>query len=241
MCATEKMVVVHKWEDKGVGKAPFRLVGFISMPNLESFGTNVEGYNNAMIEAWHVARSHGVRLGSCDVCGTGIHNHYVIQEAGGKRFVVGCDCVAKTDDSKLITAVENDRRVRDRAKRRAASEVKYAAERQRRIDAEQTERSANGGKTLREIDEESRQAALIVAREKYQKENWWLIHIIQGMSGEFIQSMTDKLCEGPISGLSDRCVSILRDIYGKAHGRSNSKKYDAAVEVFNSYLPESVE
>lgn len=236
MCET-KMVVVHKWEDRGIGNAPFRLVGFIGMPNAESFGTNFSGFQNAMQSAQHDAKMFGVSLGSCDVCGTGIHNHYVIQDANGKRFVVGCDCVAKTDDSKLITAVEINARIRTKAKNQAICDAKYEATRQARIEAESNERQANGGKTLREIAEQKRQEEFKALQDKHMQENWWLIEVIQGMNGEFCQNVSDELCKSSLASFSPRQISILRDIYAKTFGRSGSKKYDAGYDEFNSHLP----
>lgn len=69
---------VHPFERAGLGKSPFRCVG--------------------CRENWFVmgdgSRKPG---GTCNYCGTGILNEYVIKSSDGKSFVVGCDCVQKTN------------------------------------------------------------------------------------------------------------------------------------------------
>lgn len=69
---------VHPFERAGLGKSPFRCVG--------------------CRENWFVmgdgSRKPG---GTCNYCGTGILNEYVIKSSDGKSFVVGCDCVQRTN------------------------------------------------------------------------------------------------------------------------------------------------
>lgn len=230
-----EMVAIHRWENRTDGrfKAPFAYIGMFSMPCAESFGMNISGYNNALEEASRAARSYGVSMGSCDICGTGIHNHFVIKDATGRNFVVGCDCVMKTDDTKLITAVEKAERDRKRAIRKAANDAKWERIREERIAAEAAERAANGGKTLREIEADKRAAELAAKTAKHTSENMWLIKVLDSMPGDFCASMSTKLESNPIGDLSDRCIEIMADIYAKSvGGRSGSKKYAAAIEDF---------
>lgn len=233
------LVAVHKWQDQGVGIAPFRLVGFFSMPSMSLAETNPSGYQNAMYAAHMEAKSHGINsIGSCDVCGTGIHNHYVIRDAAGKKFVVGCDCVEKTNDTKLITAVKNEERLRSKAKRDAARQQKRDEERANRIALEEKERSENGGFTLAEIAAKNREKDRLAEMEKHRTENAWLLEVLRGQSGDFVHSMIQELQQRSIQSLSPRCVSILKDIYGKSFGRGGSKAYHAAVYDFSEKIGE---
>jgi hypothetical protein len=234
MMATEKQVHVHKWEDRGVGKAPFRVVGFIDMPNAESFGANSEGYNNAMTEAWQLARTFGVRLGSCDVCGTGIRNHYVIQDATGKRFVVGCDCVMKTDDSRLMSETKAMERKRQREIREAKRRYKWELQRHQANAALDAQRQRNGGLTDSEVAERERAAKSVELANQMAEVNGWLIDVLNnvGYSSDFISAMIDKLHEVPVRDFHERLLGVLASIYAKSHGRSGSKKYVAATEEF---------
>lgn len=71
---------VHPFERTGLGKPPFRVVGF-----------SVQKYQAC----------HGAPIqpgSSCDYCGTGIMNVFHIKGADGATFKVGIDCVQKTYD-----------------------------------------------------------------------------------------------------------------------------------------------
>lgn len=90
-------VIIHKFEQVGLGKAPFRLIGMYEKRcsgQPDSRGITV-GYA-------------GQPAGSCDYCGTGIANCFLIQSADGKRFEVGEDCVRKTDDTGLVDTVKRE-------------------------------------------------------------------------------------------------------------------------------------
>jgi len=241
MCDT-KMVVIHQWEDKGHGKAPFSFVSMISMPSAEAYGSNVEGYNNAMADAWRSAKQFDVRLGSCDVCGTGIHNHCVIRDANGKHFVVGCDCVEKTDDSKLITATKNANRLRVKAAKAEKAAKQREQQRLNSLAVLESERAANGGLTNSELAEKKFQADSQSQREKFSLENKWILDVLkQCYQGDFVVSMIENLERRSLWELSDRGIRILCEIYGKHFGRSGSKKYLAAEEEFWTHCPENVE
>lgn len=231
MCET-KLVAVHKWEERGLWKAPFKVIAVISMPAQSLGESNPNGFQNAMAEAQFQATQWGVALGSCDVCGTGIHNHFVIADSAGHRFVVGCDCVMKTDDTKLMTEAKAAERKRLRAARQKKAEEQREIDRLDWVARLEAERAANGGLTNGEViqrakDEEKRQIAI-----KFSAENDWLLKVIRGMSGDFIDSMVEQLETGPIRRLSDRCVSILGEIYAKSNGRRGSKAFNAAVDEF---------
>jgi len=106
---------IHRFEKAGLGRAPFRFVdveyrvGPITYPNGMTVG------------------APGQPMGACDFCGQGIAECCIIQDADGKRFVVGNQCVYKTGDQGLTNTVK---RVVDqaKAKRRAERERKRIAE-----------------------------------------------------------------------------------------------------------------
>jgi hypothetical protein len=94
-------VGMHVFERAGLGKAPFRCIGF------------AEVVYQAHPDA---PRQPG---GSCDYCGTGIMLQCKIKSADGRVFKVGSDCVAKTDDAGLIRSFKTRPEVRAMARDRA--------------------------------------------------------------------------------------------------------------------------
>lgn len=75
----------HAFELAGLGKAPFRFVGME-----EKIFTVPGGYSKPG--------------GSCDYCSTAIRFCCNVLSADGKRFKVGCDCIAKVGDEGLLKA-----------------------------------------------------------------------------------------------------------------------------------------
>lgn len=74
---------VHTFEAKGLGVAPFKVVDFIVFP---------------------------MGCSSCRFCGHAIAAAAVIEDAQGRRFQVGTDCVARVGDAGLISALTADRK-----------------------------------------------------------------------------------------------------------------------------------
>ena len=108
MTSVATVVTVHPFERAGLGKAPFKCVG--------NHQSKFQACPGAPVQPGS----------SCDFCGTGIMDVYVIRSADGKRFKVGCDCVAKTyrecatsDAQKLAAQVDAYRRKANRAKAHA--------------------------------------------------------------------------------------------------------------------------
>jgi hypothetical protein len=79
---------IHPFERAGLGKAPFRCVGF--------YESKYQACQGAPIQPGS----------SCDYCSQGIMNVFRIKGADGKEFKVGCDCVAKTTDACAKTDAE---------------------------------------------------------------------------------------------------------------------------------------
>lgn len=83
----------HRFETAGLGKAPFRVLGVevrvgpIRYPNGLEVG------------------APGQPMGCCQYCGQGIAECWMIGSSDGKTFMVGCDCVRKTGDAGLRSAM----------------------------------------------------------------------------------------------------------------------------------------
>lgn len=222
MCETTAKL--HPFEAAGLGLAPFRLL--------------------SMERVWFVScpGDPGKPGGTCDYCGQGIANVFRIESHDGKRFGVGCDCVAKIGraDNRLLTAVQREKaRVLREAK--AAERATRAAERRAKTDAElAAQRERNGGLTDAELRQQREAAEAAALAEQLTAENGWLIDALAYVGGDFARDMREALTRQTLASLSPRCVCILRDIYGKQCGRYGSKKYAAAVAEFDSRLPVDV-
>jgi len=82
---------IHKFEQAGLGVAPFR----------------VAGYEKSTFQAVAGDPNCPILPGStCDYCGMSIMHVFHIQSADGRRFKVGCDCVEKTGDAGLARVVK---------------------------------------------------------------------------------------------------------------------------------------
>jgi hypothetical protein len=108
---------VHPFEHAGLGKAPFRYVG-VEVQDL--------CYGEAILNREEYTRT-GISIttapgGSCAYCGTYIRRMFNVESADGQRFHVGCECVNKTDDQRLIRQVEAAAQKLDEAKREAKKE-----------------------------------------------------------------------------------------------------------------------
>ena len=90
MNKTEDAALVgkHKFEVAGLGVAPFRFIGMSENAITYPDGTTQAG-------------------GSCDYCGTGIRLECHVQGADGRRFKVGCDCIAKVGDVGILKAYKS--------------------------------------------------------------------------------------------------------------------------------------
>jgi hypothetical protein len=80
----------HPFERSGLGRAPFRFVGCYESRGPLNLGDG------------RTVGAPGQPMGTCAHCGMGIAVCCTIQDADGKRFVVGSVCVNKTADAGLI-------------------------------------------------------------------------------------------------------------------------------------------
>ena len=94
----------HAFEVAGLGLAPFRFVGMSVNSITYPDGTTQPG-------------------GTCDYCGIGIANECHVLSADGKRFKVGCDCIAKVSDAGLLRAYKTSLAFRDHNRKLAAAKA----------------------------------------------------------------------------------------------------------------------
>lgn len=168
------MATVHPFEKSGLGRAPFRCVGVH-----ENFIKHADGSTQAG--------------GCCDYCGTGIRWEYMIRSSDNKGFVVGCDCVAKTEGA-LVEDFDKVRKTHARERR----QVKAAVRREAREAAWKAQREA--WKAEREVE-----------RAQWREENAELVARLQAYTGQndFIHAMKANLAEW--GGLTGRMTdAVLR-------------------------------
>lgn len=89
---TTRPAAVHPFEKAGLGRAPFRCIG--------SYESKFQACQGAPIQPGTC----------CDYCSTGIMQVYVIKSADGRKFKVGCDCVAKVARACASTDLDRDMR-----------------------------------------------------------------------------------------------------------------------------------
>ena len=209
------MDTFHRWTELGLGTAPFRLVGFYSIPSQSLAETNPTAYNNQL-----AAMPKGFSIGSCGVCGMPLVNNYLVKSSDNKCFAVGCDCVEKIGESKLLDDVKSERLKLQREKRRLQREI-AAKERREELEAElQRQRDNNGGftdyelqqKKIREekLAEDARRKEILqpILSELPDNTEFWLAirdSLVKGQRpfGRGMSIMLSKL------SLSEECVNAL--------------------------------
>jgi hypothetical protein len=83
---------VHVFETAGLGKAPFKFVGYY-VDRGRTY-TTPQGLTVTV-------GAPGQPTGTCDYCTKNIAHCFQIESADGKKFVVGSECVMKTGDAGL--------------------------------------------------------------------------------------------------------------------------------------------
>lgn len=218
---------VNRWESMGLGKAPFKVVGMYELPSKSLAEHNPTAYENALRGA-----PHGFRPGTCGVCGTALTLNYMIQSADGQKFCVGCECVQKTGDTRVVKEMDAERRKRNRELAREKREAKRLA---REAEREVVERAQYGGKTRAEVrieanqlwqahmDGASARAAAILAP---------IASLIDdGQDGaSFCSSIAASMRNGEVP--RGRGYSLAIEIAAKARtgARRGSKAYEAAYD-----------
>jgi hypothetical protein len=152
---------MHKFEKAGLGTPPFRCVGMWTMPSQSMLTMNPTAYNMAMAN-----RPNELSVGSCAYCGTGLVYNYIVKNAEGRRFVVGCECVNKTGDEGLIKEVKRVRVEIKQAERMAKREA-GAAERRAAYEAERMRRAADFESANADLIETARSLGLLEQRGEF--------------------------------------------------------------------------
>lgn len=120
--AAPETVRTHRWEIAGLGRAPFRYLGMYENRYDMGFGQSKPG-------------------GTCTYCGQGILYCFKVESSDGRKFVVGCDCIAHCHDPaeaivvKAKRALKNHKAAAVRAKKTESRAAAKAA-RQAQWDAE---------------------------------------------------------------------------------------------------------
>jgi len=91
----------HPFEAAGLGVAPFRVVDVENRVGPIRYGNTVVG-------------APGQPMGACDYCGRGIAQCFMVKGSDGSLFTVGCDCVRKTNDKRLVRAVNREKQAQKR-------------------------------------------------------------------------------------------------------------------------------
>lgn len=202
--------MIHAFEERGLGIAPFRFIDCVDAGPLK-YQKPPEG---------------------CDFCGTAIRYLYIIEDANGKRAIVGSECIAKSGDLGLIDIAKRTEKLRRADAREAKRQREYEERRQRQEKRLQAERDRNGGLTDYEVEQTRRDREEAEAIARQTAENQWIIDLLEAQSSisEWKRSMIYQLKRHPVSYFSDRNRHIFADIYARQFGRANSKAYNAAYD-----------
>lgn len=223
MCESlEKAPTLHAFEVAGLGKAPFRYVGC---------------RKNVFVACPGAPPKAG---GTCDYCSQGIMYECVIKSSDGKTFVVGCDCVRRTNvNNRVLSEMERGFAQLKKAERDAKREAKWQEERAR-LEAElQKQRDRNGGLTDDQLARKAEEARHQANMAKIVKLNGWLLDVLAKVNqGPFVESMQQELGRRTICNLSERARYVLREIYQKAVGGRSDKKRTEAGHDFDAKVEE---
>lgn len=214
---------IHKFEIAGLGKAPFKIVGFYKMPSPSLAGENPHAYN---MQLQAMPTGHG--CGSCTYCGTPLVNNYLIESSDGVKSSVGCDCVGKVGDRGLTTKIKEMQRIARREAREAKRQAEYEAKMQ-------SQREANGGKTDAEIFQDkvdAREAAINEGKASIKVTLKPMITALKGAYGDFARDVSFLLNKVDFRSISPNMLRIATEIAAKqiSGARKNSKAYNAEYE-----------
>lgn len=218
--------MLHIWEQSGIGKAPFVVVDVFEIPSRALLEQNPTAYNNAMADA-------PCAVGGCRVCGTGLTINYIIRDAFGVLFAVGCECVKKSGDKGLIKATNSFKNQRQR-------EINHI----KRMDVINTkleqQRQANNGLTDYELAVKQR----LEADQKHADIMAPVVALLSPLAdrladgkGGFCDSVSADLKKGIIP--KGRGESIMLDVLAKQAGRVNSAAYKAELDALCDILDQA--
>jgi hypothetical protein len=119
--------LIHKYEDRGLGKAPYKYLGEWECPSPHMAGNNPEAFRRIVADAPRVDIG---TLNVCQYCGAVLMINHIVLSADGKRFAVGSECIRKYGEESVIRALTKAERIRNKAKRAA-----YLEKRAKEYDA----------------------------------------------------------------------------------------------------------
>lgn len=226
---TEK--TIHIFENAGMGKAPFRVVGLYSIPSPSLAEHNPSAYN-AQLQAM----PKNVACGSCYYCHAALVHNFIIESSDKKLSVVGCDCVAKVNDSGLVKQVKLlQKQQRDELRRKQMEE--------KHLNEIEKQRKANGGLTNEEVLLKKKNEA-IARREPLEGEIVEMltpfIKALGNANGEFCDSMRRALQNCNLE-LSNNCLRLIIEISAKEAGRKGSKKYEQRYDELEPIMLKALE
>ena len=240
--AAQQSTQIHVFENAGMGKAPFKLIGFYALPSKSLAEQNPSAYQNAL-----AAMPRGVGCGSCAYCGTALVNNFIIESADGNKSAVGCDCVEKTGDRGLTDTIKLKKRELAREKRAAARQAKWQAEEEKREAELERQRQNNGGLT----DAEIHQQKIAALEEQFETTMEDIIESLKPLltairpkkeSSSFVRNVGHYIYHGELYNISVNMWRIITDIAAKqTGGRSNSKKYKADYERYDAMISSAIE
>lgn len=210
-----KIMKIYKLDELGLGKGPYKVVGFYQIPSPFLAEQNPSAYDAALR-----SMPNGIGIGSCAICGTGLTNNFIIESSDGKKFPVGCDCLLKINDIQLITEMKKiQKEVKQKQKKEKMIEQWKALA--AKLDLQ---REANGGLTdlelefqKKENEELAKKMPLINAMTPLAED------LFDGKNG-FCDSIANEMKKGMIP--TGRALNIVIDILAKKAGRTGSKAYE---------------
>lgn len=221
-------VLTHPFQ-KTIGPGPYKHCGSYDMgaalAHQQAFGDTASAFRDAPRLV--------AGMGTCAHCGMAILNIQIIERGDGKRYGVGSDCVLKTNEYKLVSAMKLE-------KNRIAREKRQKKNEERRISMLAAQRERNGGLTDYELSEKKREEAKAAAAEARKPIAALLSPLADALAdgrGGFCDSIARQMREGfvPKGGAFD----ITLDILSKLAGRANSKAYAAERERVYAILQEA--
>jgi hypothetical protein len=144
----------------------------------------------------------------CAKCGAAIKYPFEFQ---GKIY--GSECIKKVSGKPIDSWIIINGIIDEVATAKRDAEKK---EKQDKFDEQEAKRH---------IEAQAKAARCII-------NNKWLIDILCTVPGQFCQAMVSQLNTSELKDFSDRQLNIMVDIYGKYHGRRNSKQYNNACDHF---------
>lgn len=219
------MELMHKWENRGY-TPPYRCLGVASIPSPALAEANPLAYSRALSEL-----PKGFACGSCSICGTPLVHNFLMIDANGSRFTVGSDCVKKSGDAQLVSAIEKERLAFNRAKAKAKRDAIRAAAHSAYEAELEAQRARNNGLTDYEVEQHEKAESHTQLCKARADANEWIVNALPHC---WMADTLYELREGNVAlrDLSRGTLYLLAKEYGKLAGRTKSKAWQAKFDEF---------